>query len=58
MRNRKKRSPAKSRKLEPAERRKRLLQFLQSDTPVWKDADHPEFKNGTAAWVRKLRRDR
>lgn len=38
-------------------RRKRMLQFLDSDEPVWKEADHPEFKHGSAAWVRKLRRE-
>jgi hypothetical protein len=38
-------------------RRKRMLQFLDSDEPVWKEADHPELKQGSAAWVRKLRRE-
>jgi hypothetical protein len=36
-------------------RRRRLLAFLQSDKPAWKDADHPELKNGSAEWVRSLR---
>lgn len=39
-----------------AARRKRLLRFLEGDSPGWKDADHPELKHGAAAWVRKLRR--
>ena len=38
-----------------AVRRKKLLQFLESDTPAWKDADHPELVRGAAAWVRGLR---
>jgi len=36
-------------------KRRRLLAFLQSDEPVWKDEDHPELAGGTEAWVRKLR---
>jgi hypothetical protein len=39
-----------------AVRRKKLLQFLEGDSPGWKDADHPELKDGAATWVRKLRR--
>jgi hypothetical protein len=50
----KKRTRTKSKAQEEA-RRKELLQFLESDTPGWKDADHPELKKGSAAWVRKLR---
>lgn len=38
-------------------RRRRLLQFLKSDEPVWKDEDHPELSIGSAAWVRKLRQE-
>jgi hypothetical protein len=38
-------------------RRKRMLQFLDSAEPIWKEADHPELKHGSAAWVRKLRRE-
>ena len=38
-----------------AVRRKRLLHFLRSDEPAWKEEDHPELANGAAAWVRKLR---
>ncbi|PYV64487.1 MAG: hypothetical protein DMG95_04310 [Acidobacteria bacterium] len=38
-----------------AVRRKRLLQFLRSDEPAWKEENHPELAKGAAAWVRKLR---
>jgi hypothetical protein len=37
--------------------KRRLLAFLRSDEVIWKDKDHPELKNGTAAWVRGLRRE-
>ncbi len=40
-----------------AVRRRKLLQFLESDTPGWKDADHPELSDGSGAWVRKLRQE-
>lgn len=38
-----------------AVRRKRLLEFLRSDEPAWKDEDHPELAGGASKWVRKLR---
>lgn len=38
-------------------RRRRLLRLLQSDEPLWQDRDHPELKGGSAAWVRKLRKE-
>jgi hypothetical protein len=38
-------------------RRRRLLQFLESDEPAWSDRDHPEFAKGSAAWVRQLRQE-
>jgi hypothetical protein len=38
-----------------AVRRQKLLQFLNSSEPVWKDEDHPELKAGSSAWVRRLR---
>lgn len=40
-------------------RRRRLLQFLDSEPPTWSDADHPDIKaaGGVGAWVRKLRRE-
>lgn len=40
-----------------AVRRKRLLEFLNSEQLVWKDEDHPEFANGSAQWVQKIRRE-
>lgn len=36
-------------------RRHKLLQFLESKDPAWKDEDHPELASGSASWVRKLR---
>ena len=36
-------------------RRKKLLEFLNSQEPAWKDEDHPELAGGSAKWVRKLR---
>ncbi len=36
-------------------RRRRLLQFLESDEPAWKDRDHPELAKGSAAWVHQQR---
>ncbi|WP_089409079.1 hypothetical protein [Granulicella rosea] len=37
-------------------RRRRLLEFLQSDVPVMRDEDHPELAAlGTDEWVRKMR---
>ena len=40
-------------------RRRRLLEILNRDTPVWDPADHPDIEEagGAAAWVRKLRRE-
>jgi metal-responsive CopG/Arc/MetJ family transcriptional regulator len=38
-------------------RRRKLLQFLENEEPAWKDADHPELSRGSAAWVRKIRRE-
>ena len=38
-------------------KRRRLIQILSEDTPMWKDEDHPELKNGAYAWVRKMRDD-
>jgi hypothetical protein len=40
-----------------AVRRKKLLHFLESDAPAWKDADHPELAGGAGAWVRELRQE-
>ena len=36
-------------------RRQKLLEFLSSDEPAWKDENHPELAGGSAKWVRKLR---
>jgi hypothetical protein len=36
-------------------RRQKLLHFLESKNPAWKDRDHPELAGGVANWVRKLR---
>jgi hypothetical protein len=38
-------------------RRRRLLSFLRSKGPVWKDEDHPELAAGAAAWVRTMRQE-
>jgi hypothetical protein len=40
-----------------AVRRKKLLRFLESDTAIWKDADHPELADGASVWVRELRQE-
>ncbi len=34
---------------------RRLLAFLSSPEPVLKIEDHPEFRDGAEAWVRKMR---
>lgn len=36
-------------------RRRKLLRFLEGDDPAWLEKNHPELKQGSAAWVRKLR---
>jgi hypothetical protein len=39
-------------------KRRRLLAFLQSEEPAWKDEDHPEIAAmGTAEWVHALRNE-
>src|SRR5271154_2984008 len=38
-------------------RRQKLLHFLESKEPAWKNKDHPELVDGAAAWVRKLRKE-
>jgi hypothetical protein len=35
-------------------KRRKLLRFLESDDPAWKERDHPNIKD-SAGWVRKLR---
>lgn len=36
-------------------KRRKLLTFLASKGPVMKDEDHPEFAEGTKAWVERIR---
>ena len=38
-------------------RRQKLLEFLVENrgTPIWRDEDHPEFADGTDAWVKSVR---
>ncbi|MGA8272714.1 MAG: hypothetical protein WB919_14230 [Candidatus Sulfotelmatobacter sp.] len=36
-------------------RRRKLLHFLQGNKAAWRDEDHPELDQGSAAWVRKIR---
>lgn len=36
-------------------RRRKLLQFLESNEPAWKPEDHPELSDGATDWVRSLR---
>ena len=38
-------------------RRRKLLAFFGSKEPAWRDEDHPEWANGSAAWVRALRQE-
>ena len=38
-------------------RRRNLLSFLRSDHSAWQEQDHPELASGSAAWVRKLRKE-
>ena len=40
-----------------AVRRRKLLQFLESDTPGEKNEDNPELSRGSGPWVRQLRRE-
>jgi hypothetical protein len=39
-------------------KRRKLLAFLASDEPAWRDENHPELvEMGTAEWVRSLRNE-
>jgi hypothetical protein len=38
-------------------KKRKLLAFLSNEEPAWKDEDHPELKDGTAAWVRRMRQE-
>lgn len=45
---------------EAAERelmRRRQIAALKGAAGAWKDKDHPELKDGSAKWVRKLRQE-
>ena len=45
---------------EAAERelmRRRQVAALKAAAGAWKDKDHPELKQGSAKWVRKLRQE-
>jgi Arc/MetJ-type ribon-helix-helix transcriptional regulator len=35
--------------------RRRLLDFLSKKEPVLRDDDYPEFRDGSEAWVRRMR---
>ena len=37
--------------------RRRQIAALKAAAGAWKDKDHPELKGGSAAWVRKLRKE-
>ena len=37
--------------------RRRQIEALKAADGAWKDKDHPELKQGSAKWVRKLRRE-
>jgi len=38
-------------------KRRRILKFLERKEPAWKIENHPELKEGAAAWVSKMRRE-
>jgi hypothetical protein len=38
-------------------RRRKLLRFLEGDSPSWRSEDHPELAKGAAHWVRSLRQE-
>jgi hypothetical protein len=37
--------------------RRRQIEALKAAAGAWKDKDHPELKQGSAQWVRKLRQE-
>jgi hypothetical protein len=37
--------------------RRRQIEALKGAAGAWKDKDHPELQDGSAAWVRKLRQE-
>jgi hypothetical protein len=38
--------------------RLRQIEALKAAAGAWKDKDHPELKQGSANWVRKMRREK
>jgi hypothetical protein len=36
-------------------KRQQLLNMFKREEPIWKDEDHPELKDGAAAWMRRIR---
>lgn len=36
-------------------KRRHLLEFLNQTEPAWRDENHPELAEGSAAWVHKMR---
>lgn len=38
-------------------RRRKLLRFLDQDSPAWRKEERPELAKGAAKWVRKLRQE-
>jgi len=38
-------------------KRQRLLKLLERKEPIWRLKDHPELKDGAAAWVARMRMD-
>ena len=38
-------------------KRQILLELFKRKEPIWKDEDHPELKDGSEAWVRKIREE-
>jgi metal-responsive CopG/Arc/MetJ family transcriptional regulator len=38
-------------------KRRKLLAILRRKGPIWKTENHPELKDGSAAWVSKMRRE-
>jgi predicted CopG family antitoxin len=37
-------------------KRRKLLDILGRKDPIWSSENHPELRNGAAAWVSKMRR--
>ncbi len=54
--SRRKQSKVVAEALQKELKRINLAKALESSFGAWKDKDHPEFKEGTGAFIRKLRR--